>query len=169
MRAIGVPGTGLPSLAIDHREVERRKQFRRDLWEYRPVDHIPVTFWPNWTFGYTPREATENGDVQLEVNVRTIERSLRVIPDDYIPWARIWCGYMTVATMFGAEVHWGDDPAQAPGCPRSPGPRDRPGLPSRAPGHGCRPDAGEPASPAPARGQRFRRTCISPGSTRAGP
>jgi hypothetical protein len=108
-------GTGLPTLAIDHREVERRKQFRRDLWEYRPVDHIPVTFWPDWTFGYTPREATENGDVQLEVNIRRIERSLRVLPDDYIPWARIWSGYMTIATMFGAEVHWADDPAQPPG------------------------------------------------------
>jgi hypothetical protein len=38
-----------------------------------------------------------------------------VFPDDYIPWARIWSGYMTIATMFGAEVHWSDDPAQAPG------------------------------------------------------
>lgn len=108
-------GTPLPLLEIDHREVERRKQFRRDLWDYRPVDHIPVAFWPNWTFGHTPRAMTEDGDIQLEVNTRTIERSLRVFPDDYIPWARIWSGYMTIATMFGAEVHWSDDPAQAPG------------------------------------------------------
>ena len=108
-------GTGRPSLVIDHRQVERQKQLRRDLWDYRRVDHVPVVFWPSWTFGYTPREATEDGDIQLEVNVRTIERSLRIIPDDYIPWARIWCGYMTIATMFGAEVYWSDDPAQPPG------------------------------------------------------
>jgi len=108
-----------PSLTIDHREIEWRKQARRDLWEYRNVDHIPIGFWPTWTFGHTPREATEDGEIQLEVNIRTIERSLRVMPDDYIPWARIWCGYMTIATMFGAEVHWTDDPAQAPGV-RSP-------------------------------------------------
>ena len=108
-------GTGRPTLAIDHAQVERQKQLRRDLWDYQPVDHIPVTFWPSWTFGHTPREATEDGDVQLDVNVRTIERSLRVFPDDYIPWARVWCGYMSLATMFGADVHWGDDPAQAPG------------------------------------------------------
>lgn len=107
--------TGRPSLVIDHQAMERQKQFRRDLWDYRPVDHIPVTFWPSWTFGHTPRDATENGDIQLEVNVRTIERSLRIIPDDYIPWARVWSGYMTLATMFGAEVHWSDDPAQPPG------------------------------------------------------
>ncbi len=111
----GSPGTGLPALSIDHREVERQKQLRRDLWDYRRVDHIPVIFKTAWSFGYTDREATEDGDIQLEVNVRTIERSLRVIPDDYIPWARIWCGYMTIATMFGAEVHWTDDPAQPPG------------------------------------------------------
>jgi hypothetical protein len=30
------------ALDIDHTNVERQKQFRRDLWEYRPVDHIPV-------------------------------------------------------------------------------------------------------------------------------
>jgi hypothetical protein len=105
----------LPALQIDNGEIERRKQARRDLWEYRRVDHVPIAFWPNWTFGYTAREATESGDIQLEVNTRTIERSLRIIPDDYIPWARIWSGYMTIATMFGADVHWSDDPAQAPG------------------------------------------------------
>ena len=108
-------GTRQPSLTIDHQRVERQKQFHRDLWDYRPVDHIPVIFKPSWTFGYTDREATENGDIQLEVNIRTIERSLRIIPDDYIPWARIWSGYMTIATMFGADVHWADDPAQPPG------------------------------------------------------
>ncbi len=109
------PGFGQPSLTIDHQAVERHKQLLRDLWDYRRVDHIPVIFKPAWTFGYTDREATEDGEIQLEVNVRTIERSLRIIPDDYIPWARIWCGYMTLATMFGAQVHWTDDPAQPPG------------------------------------------------------
>lgn len=105
----------MQSLNIDHDMVERQKQFRRDLWDYQPVDHIPVFIWPSWTFGYTPRQATEDGNIQFEVNVKTIERCLRVIPDDYIPWARIWPGYMTIATMFGLKVFWGDDPTQPPG------------------------------------------------------
>lgn len=32
-------------LEIDHDGVERQKQFRRDLWDYKPVDHIPVFIW----------------------------------------------------------------------------------------------------------------------------
>ncbi len=104
-----------PFLKIDHNEIERRKQFCRNLWDYRQVDHIPVFIWPTWYFGYSPRETIENGDIQFEVNVRTIERCLRILPDDYIPWARIWCGYMTIATMFGMDVYWSDDPAQPPG------------------------------------------------------
>ena len=30
------------TLDIDHNNVKRQKQFRRQLWEYKPVDHIPV-------------------------------------------------------------------------------------------------------------------------------
>ncbi len=102
-------------LAIDHSRVEQQKQFRRDLWDYRPVDHIPVFIWPVWSFGYSPREQLEDGDVQLEVNCRTIEKCLALLPDDYIPWARVTQGYMTIATMFGMEVYWGPDPEQPPG------------------------------------------------------
>jgi hypothetical protein len=44
-----------------------------------------------------------------------MNRCLKNLPDDYIPYVRVWPGYMTIATMFGMEVHWGDDPNQAPG------------------------------------------------------
>ena len=103
-------------LNIDHQEIERRKQARRDLWDYKRVDHIPVFIWPNWTFGHTLREQLEDADVQLEVNAKTVEKCLKLLPDDYIPWARITVGYMTIATMFGMEVHWSDDPSQPPGA-----------------------------------------------------
>jgi len=103
------------TLDIDHANVERQKQFRRDLWEYKPVDHIPVFIWPTWTFGYTQRQATEDSEIQLEVNVKTVEKCLRLVPDDYIPWVRVWPGYMTIATMFGIQPHWSDDPNQPPG------------------------------------------------------
>jgi hypothetical protein len=103
------------TLDIDHNNVERQKQFRRQLWEYKPVDHIPVFIWPSWTFGYTQRQATEDSEIQLEVNFKTVEKCLRLIPDDYIPWVRVWPGYMTIATMFGMQPHWSDDPNQPPG------------------------------------------------------
>ncbi len=103
------------TLDIDHNNVERQKQFRRELWEYKPVDHIPVFIWPTWTFGYTQRQATEDSEIQFEVNAKTVEKCLRLIPDDYIPWVRVWPGYMTIATMFGMQPHWSDDPNQPPG------------------------------------------------------
>jgi len=103
-------------LNIDHARVEQLKQERRDLWDYGRADHIPIVIWPNWTFGHPLREQLEQGDVQFEVNVKTIERCLAIIPDDYIPFARVTPGYMTIATMFGMEVYWGSDPSQPPGA-----------------------------------------------------
>jgi hypothetical protein len=102
-------------LDINHDKVEQQKQFRRDLWDYKPVDHIPVFIWPTWTFGHTFREQLEDGEVQFEDNLRTIEKCLKLLPDDYIPWARVTPGYMTIATMFGMQVYWSDDPTQPPG------------------------------------------------------
>jgi hypothetical protein len=32
-------------LDIDHKQVERQKLSRRDLWDYKPVDHIPIFIW----------------------------------------------------------------------------------------------------------------------------
>lgn len=103
-------------LSIDHGRVERLKQMRRDLWDYRQVDHIPIVIWPTWTFGHSLREQLERGDIQFEVNVQIIEKCVRIIPDDYIPFARITLGYMTIATMFGMEVYWSSDPSQPPGA-----------------------------------------------------
>ncbi len=102
-------------LDIDHQRVERQKQMLRDLWAYRPVDHIPIMIWPGWSFGHSVREKIESAEIQFEVNVRTIEKSLQLIPDDYIPWAQVTLGYMTIATMFGMEPQWGSDPDQPPG------------------------------------------------------
>ena len=107
-------------LGIDHREIERRKQFYRDVFDYRPVDHLPVYIWMMGFQGegaseYTLRSELESLELQFEVNVRAIRRALSVVPDDYIPTVRITQGYMTIATMFGMGVHWSDDPNQPPG------------------------------------------------------
>jgi len=109
-------------LDIDHKEIERRKQFYRDLFDYRRVDHIPVFIWPMGFNGegslasdYTLRAELESLDVQFESNVAAIQRCLRTVPDDYIPTVRITQGYMTIATLFGMGVYWSDDPDQPPG------------------------------------------------------
>lgn len=110
------------NLDIDHTEIERRKQLVRDLWDYRPVDHIPVHIWLNpycssriRPSGPPTRQLFDEIDVHFSVNVERIRRSLRLIPDDYIPFARIVLGYMVTASMFGVGVHWSDDPYQPPG------------------------------------------------------
>jgi uroporphyrinogen-III decarboxylase len=103
------------SLQIDFDEIERRKQVRRDLWNYRKIDHIPVVMWLRHTFGYSLHEQLQSTTVQFQVNIERIRKSLRVLPDDYIPYARVTLGYMTIATMFGLPVYWGDDPDIAPG------------------------------------------------------
>lgn len=101
----------------DEEEIERRKQRMRDLWAYRRVDHIPVLIWlvcnPH---GYTSEELLKDGEKQLEANLVAVERCLRTLPDDYIPWLRPDVGYMTLATLYGCKVYWNEnDPDQMPG------------------------------------------------------
>jgi Uroporphyrinogen decarboxylase (URO-D) len=105
------------NLDIDHNEIERRKALYRRVFDYQPVDHLPVFFWMQGATRskHTIRWELESGKNQLEANLAWIERSLRLLPDDYIPVVRITQGYLTIATMFGCEVHWSEDPNQPPG------------------------------------------------------
>jgi uroporphyrinogen-III decarboxylase len=100
---------------IEPREIERRKERVRRAWTYRRVDHLPLGFFLEDYSRYTLRELCASGEKQLEANRRSIDRLLRLFPDDYIPAARLWPGYITIATMFGLEAHWVEDPMQAPG------------------------------------------------------
>ena len=106
--------------SIDRREIERRKDRVRRAWRRRKVDHTPIAFVLEDFHGHTLREACENGELQLEFNRSNIGRLLRILPDDYIPAARLWPGYITIATMFGLPAHWSEDPSQAPGVLRHP-------------------------------------------------
>jgi hypothetical protein len=100
---------------IDHQEIEKRKETMRRMWEYRPLDHIPIGVWIDDFGRYTQREQCEDGFKQFEVMVHSLNRSLKNLPDDYIPFVRVWPGYLTIATMFGMQTHWSEDPNQAPG------------------------------------------------------
>jgi hypothetical protein len=100
---------------IDHGEIEKRKERTRRTWKYQKVDHIPIGFFLDDFSCYSLKELCQNGELQYKMNCNNIDRLLRLVPDDYIPVARVWPGYMTLATLFGIEVHWSDDPNQAPG------------------------------------------------------
>jgi hypothetical protein len=106
--------------SIEPREMERRRERVRRAWAYRAVDHLPLGFILEDYSRYTLRELCQDGGKQLEVNIRSIDRLLRLLPDDYLPAARLWPGYMTIATMFGLAVHWGEDPMQPPGVDEHP-------------------------------------------------
>jgi uroporphyrinogen-III decarboxylase len=112
--------------SIDRREIERRRDRIRRAWARRRVDHTPIAFVLEDFHGRTLREACTDGAVQLAANRENIDRLLRLLPDDYLPVARLWPGYVTIATMFGLPVHWSDDPNQAPGVGSHPvaGPGD---------------------------------------------
>jgi hypothetical protein len=105
------------SLDIDHNEIERRKVLYRRVFDYQPVDHLPIFIWVQGSTcaEHTIRWELESGENQLNANLSWIERSLRLLPDDYIPVVRLTQGYLTIATMFGCQVHWSEDPNQPPG------------------------------------------------------
>lgn len=106
--------------AHDEPEVERRKQRVRDVWQYRAVDHIPITLSIHDNpWGFTMRERLEDGEKQWAVNLAGVERALRLFPDDYIPTMRPDVGYMTMATVYGIPVHYSDDAEQMPGIARN--------------------------------------------------
>jgi hypothetical protein len=100
---------------IDRNELERRKERIRRVWDYRKVDHIPAAYILEGDGAHTLRELCEDGGLQLEANRRNIDRLLRLLRDDYVPVGRFWPGYVTIATMFGMDIHWSGDPSQAPG------------------------------------------------------
>ncbi len=103
----------------DFERIEADKQRLRDVWAYRRVDHIPVFVRISGRLGHTRREIIETDELQYQVNRSNLERSLRTLPGDYIPYARVWFGYMTIATMFGLPVHWSSNPEQSPGIAHS--------------------------------------------------
>jgi len=107
----------MPSLTahLDLERIETAKQRLRDVWAYQRVDQIPVFVRISGKIGHTRREIIESDELQYQMNYSNLERSLRILPGDYIPYARVWFGYMTIASMFGIPIHWSADPNQPPG------------------------------------------------------
>lgn len=103
---------------VDPGELDRRRQLVRDAWDYRSVDHIPIhmVVTPDDQPGYNTREQFEDGDKQLEQGLAIARTSWESIPDgDYLPVVRPDVGCSCLATAFGSELYWGNDPQQTCG------------------------------------------------------
>ena len=102
---------------FDQDEIDCRKQLIRDLWAGKAVDHVPVLMnVVNPAPRYSIREQFQDGDKQLEDALIAVGLTWQEIPgSDTIPAMRPDVGCSCLATAFGAELFWGDDPNQTCG------------------------------------------------------
>ena len=102
---------------FDTDEIERRKQLTRDLWAGRPLDHIPVyVSVENPNRRCTIREQFLDPDKQWDEALTVAGLTWRHVPQgDMVPAIRPDVGCSCLATAFGAELYWGNDPNQTCG------------------------------------------------------
>ena len=101
--------------------IEKAKQRVRNVWNYREVDHVPISISSRMNpWGYTFEELRLDGNKHLRVELETVRRLLKVLPDDYIPTISAGSigpgAYVFLATAFGAKMdyHHGGDPNYHP-------------------------------------------------------
>ena len=109
-------------LNLDRSEIERRKQLVRDLWAGKPLDHVPVYISvENPAPRYTIREQFLDADKQWEKSFIELKLACEHVPqNDLVPAIRPDVGCSCLATAFGAELFWGDDPNQTCGVKHAP-------------------------------------------------
>jgi len=108
---------------IPKKEIERRKQIIRDVWDYKldDVDHIPIQLIPvPNSKGYTLQDRLIDKKKQLEVEVEKIKAGLKLLPDDYIPTLHPDLGYVVTQSVFGIKPIYPEDPNQGPYTKKSP-------------------------------------------------
>ena len=111
-----------PTFPLDPAEIERRKQLVRDLWWGKPLDHVPVyVSVENPVTRHSIREQFLDADKQWEESLAVLELTWRHVPEnDLVPAVRPDVGCSSLATAFGAELYWGDNPNQTCGVKNPP-------------------------------------------------
>jgi len=100
---------------IPEKEIERRRENIRRVWNYQEVDHIPVCFDLGYNpWGITVREELTSKKAQLKLRLHNIKKGLAEMPDDYIPGIFLNVGCVGVDIAYGADIHWDDNPEQTP-------------------------------------------------------
>jgi hypothetical protein len=98
-------------LPIDPDQVARAQERVRRLFRYEAVDRIPAAIDVGPECGVTIRDALHDADAWLCSATARLDRSLRLLGDDYIPWVGPpWAAFFTVPAMLGAELWWEKDP-----------------------------------------------------------
>jgi hypothetical protein len=101
---------------IPVKEIERRKQLVRDVWEYKKVDHIPIMITVNSNpFMYTMHDELFSKEKQLGLRLASVKKTLELVPDDYIPTLFVNVGCVAIESALGLEVYYGETPDQTPG------------------------------------------------------
>ena len=97
-------------------ELEHRKQQIRDLWNYRKLDHIPIIIIAAsnpWEYSF--QDQLRSPEKQLAVQLKTIERTIASVPDDFIPVLQPnLADASEVAVSLGANLFWGINVDQSP-------------------------------------------------------
>jgi len=108
---------------IPTKEIERRKQVIRDIWNYKldNIDHIPIQLIPiPNSKDYTLKERYTDKKKQLEVQVEKIKAGLQLMPDDYIPTLKPDLGYVVTQSVFGMKPTYSGDGNQPPYVKKEP-------------------------------------------------
>ena len=107
-----------PAIVAGGRELTRR------AWRYEQVERVPVVIDLGPECDESVHDVLLRDEAWFNSGVRRIERSLRLLQDDYIPvFEPPWAGYFSTPAMLGAELWWEEDPDSWPAV-KSPPVRD---------------------------------------------
>jgi hypothetical protein len=97
-------------------EIARRKQLWRDLFAGERLSRVPLDIRVGPTTSHSVREQFQDRDKQLETALSSVHESWKLeAKTDWIPAMRPDVGCSCLATAFGAEYYWGENPSQTPG------------------------------------------------------
>jgi hypothetical protein len=106
---------GPVDLDLDPNTVEGARELTRRAWRYREVGHVPVVIDLGPECCESVQDVLREDEAWFNSGVRRIQRSLRLLQDDYIPvFEPPWAGYFSTPAMLGAELWWEDDPGSWP-------------------------------------------------------
>jgi hypothetical protein len=97
-------------------ELERRKELYRRLWQGRAVERIPLDVRVSVPSAYSTQEQFRDGEKQLAAGLASAMATWEQVPSsDAIPALRPDVGCSCLASAFGAEYYWDENPNQTPG------------------------------------------------------
>lgn len=97
-------------------ELQRRKELYRRLWAGQPLNRLPVEVRVSIPSPYTIQEQFRDGEKQLSAALANALATWEHAPSsDTIPAMRPDVGCSCLASAFGAEYFWSNNPNQTPG------------------------------------------------------